>query len=97
MTSLQPEKATPGKLLALTRQYWGIENGLHYRRDVTLHEDGTRLTVGNSGQNMAILNNLVVSLCFQAGHTNLARARRLFAAQPAKGLRLIVSAKTPFL
>lgn len=97
LTSLQPEKATPGKLLALTRRYWGIENGLHYRRDVTLHEDATRLTVGNSGQNMAILNNLVVSLCIQAGHTNLARARRLFAAQPAKGLRLIVSAKTRFL
>jgi predicted transposase YbfD/YdcC len=97
LTSLRPEKASPEKLLALSRSYWGIENGLHYRRDVTLHEDATRLTVGHAGQIMAVLNNLVVSLCFQAGHTNLAKARRLFAAHPAKGLHLIISAKTRFL
>jgi predicted transposase YbfD/YdcC len=97
LTSLPPDQAPPQKLLALTRQYWGIENGLHYRRDVTLHEDNTRLTVGSSGQNMAILNNLVVSLCIQAGHANLAKARRRFSAHPAQGLRLIVSAKTRFL
>jgi predicted transposase YbfD/YdcC len=97
LTSLPPDQASPQKLLALTRQYWGIENGLHYRRDVTLHEDNTRLTVGSSGQNMAILNNLVVSLCIQAGHANLAKARRRFSAHPAQGLRLIVSAKTRFL
>lgn len=97
LTSLPPDQAPPQKLLALTRQYWGIENGLHYRRDVTLHEDNTRLTVGSSGQNMAILNNLVVSLCIQAGHANLAKARRRFSAHPAQGLRLIVSANTRFL
>lgn len=97
LTSLQPEKASPQKLLALTRDYWGIENGLHYRRDVTLHEDATRLTVGHSGQNMAILNNLVISLCIPAGFTNLAKARRLLSARPDQGLRLIVSAKIPFL
>lgn len=97
LTSLKADKTSPQKLLALSRKYWGIENGLHYRRDVTLHEDRTRLTVGHSGHNLAILNNLVVSLCIQAGQDNLARARRLFAAHPHKGLRLIVSAKTPFL
>lgn len=41
LTSLTPQKASPKKLLALTRQYWGIENGLHYRRDVTFHEDAS--------------------------------------------------------
>ena len=39
VTSLSREEITPGKLLALIRSYWGIENGLHYRRDVTLQED----------------------------------------------------------
>lgn len=97
LTSLTPEAASPGKLLALTRQYWGIENGLHYRRDVTLQEDATRLTVGNSGHNMAILNNLVVSLCIQAGLNNLAKARRLFNAKPDQALKLVTSAGIPFL
>jgi predicted transposase YbfD/YdcC len=36
---------------------WGIENGLHYRRDVTLKEDAIRLTKGKAGHIMAIINN----------------------------------------
>lgn len=91
LTSLQPEKANPQKLLSLLRQYWGIENGLHYRRDVTLNEDRTRLTVGHSGHNMAIINNLIIGLCSYSGFSNLAKARRLFSAQPTKALNLILS------
>jgi predicted transposase YbfD/YdcC len=97
LTSLTPQKASPRKLLALTRQYWGIESGLHYRRDVTLHEDGTRLTVGSAGHNMAILNNLLIGLCIRNGLANIAKARRLFCAQPLFALKLIVSSKNPFL
>jgi predicted transposase YbfD/YdcC len=92
LTSLPPEKAPPEKILELTRAYWGIENGLHYRRDVTLREDGTRLTVGNSGHCMAILNNLTIGLCLKQGFDNLARARRLFAARPDQALQLITAA-----
>lgn len=97
LTSLKAAASSAEKLLALTRQYWGIENGLHYRRDVTLQEDATRLTVGHAGHNMAILNNLVISLCNQAGYNNLAKARRMFCAKPGLALKLIVSAGTPFL
>lgn len=92
VTSLTPQNASPEKMLALTRQYWGIENGLHYRRDVTLHEDATRLTVGNSGHNMAILNNLVIGLCIRNGFVNLPKARRLFNAKIEQSLELIFSA-----
>ena len=56
--------------------YWGVENGLHYRRDVTFHEDATRLTQGNAGHVMATLNNLVIGLLRLAGFSNLAAARR---------------------
>jgi predicted transposase YbfD/YdcC len=97
LTSLTPQEASPERLLTLVRQYWGIESGLHYRRDVTLHEDSTRLTVGNSGQIMAVLNNLVIGLCLQHGFHNLAKARRLFNAQPSKALDLILTAEIPFL
>jgi predicted transposase YbfD/YdcC len=97
LTSLTPQEASPERLLTLVRQYWGIESGLHYRRDVTLHEDSTRLTVGNSGQIMAILNNLVIGLCLQHGFHNLAKARRLFNAWPSKALGLILTAEIPFL
>jgi predicted transposase YbfD/YdcC len=91
LTSLSPQQAPPDKLLGLVRKYWGIENGLHYRRDVTLQEDATRLTVGNSGQNMAILNNLVIGLCSKQGFRNLASARRLFNAKPDRALALLTT------
>lgn len=97
LTSLSPQKTAPRKLLALTRQYWGIESGLHYRRDVTLHEDNTRLTVGAAGHNMAILNNLVIGLCIRCGQANIAKARRMFCAYPQYALNLLVSSKIPFL
>jgi predicted transposase YbfD/YdcC len=93
LTSLSPEQASPKKLLALVRQYWEIEAGLHYRRDVTLKEDATRLTLGNAGHIMAILNNAIIGLCLQNGYRNLAQARRLFNARPGLALNLLCSAK----
>lgn len=94
LTSLSAEQASPKKLLALVRQYWGIETGLHYRRDVTLKEDATRLTLGNSGHIMAILNNALIGLCLQNGYRNLAQARRLFNARPRLALNLLISTKS---
>ena len=94
LTSLSPKQASPKKLLALTRQYWGIETGLHYRRDVTLKEDATRLSIGNAGHIMAILNNAIIGLCLRNGHHNLAQARRLFDARPELALDLLCSTKS---
>jgi predicted transposase YbfD/YdcC len=73
LTSFTPAAASPARLLALTRAYWGIENGLHYRRDVTFHEDATRLTQGYAGHVMASLSNLVIGLLRLAGFTNPGR------------------------
>ena len=94
LTSLSPEQASPKKLLALVRQYWEIETGLHYRRDVTLKEDATRLTLGTAGHIMAILNNALIGLCLQNGFRNLAQARRRFNARPILALNLLCSAKS---
>jgi predicted transposase YbfD/YdcC len=90
LTSLSPQQASPQRLMHLLRNYWGIENGLHYRRDVTLHEDATRATVGHTGHNLAIVNNLVIALSLSNGRKNVAQARRLFDAKPEKALELIV-------
>jgi predicted transposase YbfD/YdcC len=80
LTSLPPTKAPPARLLALSRAYWGIENGLHHRRDVTFREDRTRLTKGHAGHVMATLNNLVIGLLRHASTTNVAEARRRWDA-----------------
>jgi predicted transposase YbfD/YdcC len=92
LTSLAATKASPQKLISLLRGYWGIENGLHYRRDVTLREDATRLSLGNSGHIMATLNNAIIGLCMRSGFQNLSQARRHFAAKPDLAWSLICSA-----
>ena len=91
LTSLSPQQAKPERLLDLFQEYWGIECGLHYRRDVTLHEDATRFTNEKAAQNMAILNNLVIGLCFSQGFSNLASARRFFDAHLSSAIKLLVS------
>lgn len=80
ITSLSPEKASPKQLLEWTRSHWGIENGLHYRRDVTLQEDGTRMS-DDLAEAMAVLNNFVIGLTNKLGFRNLPSAQRLFDAQ----------------
>lgn len=92
LTSLSPQTTSPQRLLQLLRGYWGIENGLHRRRDVTLREDATRATVGQAGHNLAILNNLTIALTLSNGHHNLPKAQRLFDAQPECALHLICHA-----
>lgn len=57
ITSLSVEEADAGRLLALTRSHWGIENSLHYKRDVTLGEDASRVRQEAAPQVMAALRN----------------------------------------
>lgn len=78
LTSRHPETASAEQLLDWTRQYWGIENGLHYRRDVTLNEDSTRMSLSKMPRVMATLNNFIVGLTQKLGYLNLAEARRVF-------------------
>ena len=60
ITSLSEQKANAERMLELTRGHWGIENGLHHVRDVTLKEDASRVRMGNAPQVMAALRNVVV-------------------------------------
>ena len=94
VTSLPAETAPAGRLLHLVRQHWGIENGLHYRRDVTFHEDAGRTQNWNLAQAFATIHNLVLALLVHAGHPNLAQARRHYAAHPDEALRLLCAAPT---
>jgi len=62
ITSLTRERAGPEHLLALARGHWSIENQLHYRRDVALGEDASRIRSGNAPQALAALRNTMLRL-----------------------------------
>jgi predicted transposase YbfD/YdcC len=80
VTSLSAQQASPDQLLHMLRSYWQIENGLHYRRDVTLREDQTRFTKRSAAHVMAVINNLVLGLLAKSGYHFVPSARRYFAA-----------------
>lgn len=63
-------------LLQATRRHWGMETGLHGRRDVQFREDAMRTRVGQAPHVMATLNNLALSLLGRLGITNVAEAQR---------------------
>ena len=89
-TSLSRDEITPKRLLKMIRSYWGIENGLHYRRDVTFHEDQTRMTKGRLGQAMACFNNLVLGILLnKLKYRYIPPARRYFNAHPQHAFSLI--------
>lgn len=81
ITSLAFTPQLAQQLLHWTRQHWGIENKLHYRRDVTLREDATRMKQTHQAQVVATLNNFVIALTTYLGFSNLAAARRFFQAK----------------
>jgi predicted transposase YbfD/YdcC len=81
LTSLPAAVASPERLLALVRGQWGIENGLHHRRDATMREDHSQLRMGHAPHLLAMLNNTVIGLMARQGSTNLAELRREFAYQ----------------
>ena len=89
VTSLRPERVTPGQLLAFVRGHWHIENKSHWVRDVTFDEDRSQVRCGNIPQVMAALRNTTIGVLRWAGHTNIAAACRQLAAQPAQALALI--------
>lgn len=90
LTSLSRTEANARQLLEYNRGHWGIENGLHHRRDATLHEDALRAKSTRFAQVIAAINNLVIGLALHYGIQNLAQARRQWAAHPDEALALLL-------
>jgi predicted transposase YbfD/YdcC len=56
---------TAQEYLSAIRGHWGIENSLHWVLDVVFREDDSRHHAGNSGENLALLRRLAISLLKQ--------------------------------
>ncbi len=89
ITSLSPERASPERLLHLTRGHWGIENGLHYKRDVTLGEDASRVRKGGAPQIMAALRNSVIHILSGVVAPSLASAIRTMGNSLSQALNIL--------
>jgi hypothetical protein len=81
ITSVPRSRAGAATLLRWARGHWGIENRLHYVRDVTMGEDANRTRSGSGPQVLAALRNLAVSKLRCDAVTNIAAALRRNAAR----------------
>jgi predicted transposase YbfD/YdcC len=77
VTSLSRERADARRLLELSREHWGIENGSHYRRDVTLGEDQSRVRKGSAPEVLAGLRNSIIHLVQDVAPSLATAIRRL--------------------
>lgn len=89
ITSLSPERADARRLLELTRGHWAIENGLHYRRDVTLGEDASRIRAGVAPQVMAALRNSILHVLSEVAAPSIAAAVRTMGNSLSQALSLL--------
>lgn len=90
VTSASPTRADARGLLAAIRGHWGIENRLHYVRDVTFDEDRCQVRGGAIPETLAACRNLVIALLRRAGATNIAAGLRTYAGRPTDAARLVV-------
>jgi predicted transposase YbfD/YdcC len=72
------------------RGHWGIENRLHWIRDVVFAEDHSQIRTGSGPAVMAILRNLAVSLHRLTGATNIAAACRHISRHPNRVIPLLI-------
>jgi len=79
VTSVPNTVANATRLLQMVRGHWGIENGLHYRRDVTLAEDHALVRSGHAPHPLAVLNNAVLGLFARHKRHNVPQAQRSFS------------------
>lgn len=76
ITSLPADLAGPEQLNYYERRHWVVENRLHWVRDVTFAEDGSRVRTGSAPRALASFRNLAISAIRLAGRANVAHARR---------------------
>jgi predicted transposase YbfD/YdcC len=91
ITSLTATDATGEHLAQAVRGHWGIENRLHYVRDVSWDEDRCQIRTANGPHVMASLRNLALTILRLTGHTNIAAGLRHHAHNPTRPLNAILA------
>lgn len=90
VTSLTITQASHAQLAAIIRGHWGIEDRLHWVRDMTFGEDHSQVRTAAGPRIMASLRNLVVTILRLAGAASIAAALRYHARRPSRPLQAIM-------
>jgi predicted transposase YbfD/YdcC len=91
VTSLTLTQATYPQLAAIIRGHWGIEDRLHWVRDMDFDEDRSQIRTASGPRIMASLRNLAITILRLAGAASIAAALRYHARRPARPLQTIMT------
>jgi len=59
------------------RGHWGIENRLHWVKDVVFEEDRSRMRLGNAPANLSIIRSLAIAILRYHGYSSITTAVRM--------------------
>jgi predicted transposase YbfD/YdcC len=85
--------ASAQALARWVRQHWGIENKIHWVRDVVFAEDHQNAYLGAAAHGMALFRNLAIGLIRLAGHTQIKRTIERLAADRTRILPLLAASR----
>ena len=71
--------ASAAQFAQIIRGHWGIENRLHWVKDVVFKEDSLPLKHHNAACNWSLLYNVVINLARQHGYDSLTKTERFFS------------------
>ena len=89
LSSLSRTEATAFDFLKGIRAHWGIENKLHYVRDVTFDEDHSRVRKGGSAQVLAALRNAAIHLLGGVNAVSTRAATQRLQVHPKEAIDLL--------
>jgi predicted transposase YbfD/YdcC len=87
---LSVTQASPARLAAIIRGHWGIQDRLHWVRDLDFDEDRSQIRTASGPQIMASLRSLAIAILRLTGATCIAAALRYHARRPSRPLRAIM-------
>ncbi len=90
VTSLTVIQASHAQLAAIVRGHWGIEDRLHWIRDLDFDEDRSQVRTATGPRIMASLRNLVITILRLSGTASIAAALRYHARRPSRPLQTIM-------
>ena len=87
ITSLKTQKV---KIIAEgIRGHWGIENRLHWVKDLVFKEDAARIRKGNAPANLSIVRTIVINIFRQNGYDSVTTHQRFLSHDIDKLLCLV--------
>lgn len=70
------------------RAHWGIENRLHYVKDVNMNEDNSRIKAGQGAENLSLIKNMAINVYRHNGYQSLKYATIKYTNKITKQLKL---------